>query len=159
MRHLLITISIFASTYSFSEIENCIQIEEDTKRLECYDNFFLNKDNIAISNKVIIVEKEKLKEITEQEYEEKNFGLSTKLRQKEQVEELKIVSKIESVSQRLNLQLIIILENGQIWQSVEKIRDIRLRDGYEVEIDEGFLSGYTLRVPGKKIKIRVRRQK
>ena len=159
MRHLLITISIFASTYSFSEIENCIQIEEDTKRLECYDNFFLNKDNIAISNKVIIVEKEKLKEITEQEYEEKNFGLSTKLRQKEQVEELKIVSKIESVSQRLNLQLIIILENGQIWQSVEKIRDIRLRDGYEVEIKEGFLSGYTLRVPGKKIKIRVRRQK
>ena len=159
MRHLLITILIFASTYSFAEIEDCIQIEEDTKRLECYDNFFLNKDNIAISNKVIIVEKEKLKEITEQEYEEKNFGLSTKLRQKEQVEELKIVSKIESVSQRLNLQLIIILENGQIWQSVEKIRDIRLRDGYEVEIKEGFLSGYTLRVPGKKIKIRVRRQK
>ena len=71
----------------------------------------------------------------------------------------KINSKILSVSQKLNFQLVIILENGQIWQSVEKIRDIRLRDGFEVEITEGFLSGYTLRVPGKKIKIRVRRQK
>tara|TARA_Y100000766_G_C18689994_1_gene498986 strand:+ start:133 stop:612 length:480 start_codon:yes stop_codon:yes gene_type:complete len=159
MRHLLITISIFASTYSFAEIEKCIQIEEDNKRLDCYDSLFLNKDNILVINDDIITEEEKSEEITVQEYEEKNFGLPAKLRQKEQAEELKIVSKIESVSQRLNLQLIIILENGQIWQSVEKIRDIRLRDDYEVEITEGFLSGYTLRVPGKKIKLRVRRQK
>ncbi len=140
-------------------MEKCIQIEEDNKRLECYDSFFLNKDNVLVINNDIIAEEKKSEEITVQEYEEKNFGLSTKLRQKEQVEELKIVSKIESVSQRLNLQLIIILENGQIWQSVEKIRDIRLRDGYEVEIKEGFMSGYTLRVSGKKIKLRVRRQK
>ena len=51
------------------------------------------------------------------------------------------------------------MENNQIWQTVEKIRDIRLKDGYEVEIREGFLSGYALRVPGKKIKLRVRRLK
>ena len=159
MKYILITTLIFACTYSFAEIEKCIQIEEDNKRLECYDSFFLNKDNVLVINNDIISEEKKSEEITVQEYEEKNFGLSTKLRQKEQVEELKIVSNIESVSQRLNLQLIIILENGQIWQSVEKIRDIRLRDGYEVEIKEGFMSGYTLRVPGKKIKLRVRRQK
>jgi len=158
MKNSLIFILIFAGTYSFAEIEKCIQIKEDTKRLDCYDSFFLNKDNISVINEDIIAEKEKSEEIATQEYEEKNFGLPVKLRQKEQAE-LKILSKIESVSQRLNLQLIIILENGQIWQSVEKIRDIRLRDGYEVEIKEGFLSGYTLRVPGKKIKIRVRRQK
>ena len=100
-----------------------IQIKEDNKRLDCYDSFFLNKDNISVINEDIIAEKEKSEEIATQEYEEKNFGLPVKLRQKEQAE-LKIVSKIESVSQRLNLQLIIILENGQIWQSVEKIRDI-----------------------------------
>ena len=158
MKHSLILILIFAGTYTFAEIETCIQIKEDNKRLDCYDSFFLNKDNISVINEDIIAEKEKSEEIATQEYEEKNFGLPVKLRQKEQAE-LKILSKIESVSQRLNLQLIIILENGQIWQSVEKIRDIRLRDGYEVEIKEGFLSGYTLRVPGKKIKIRVRRQK
>tara|TARA_B100000579_G_scaffold307360_1_gene257156 strand:- start:2770 stop:3249 length:480 start_codon:yes stop_codon:yes gene_type:complete len=159
MKNSLIIILIFAYTYSFAEIEKCIQIEEDSKRLDCYDSFFLNKDNNLVINNDIMTEEEKSEEITVQEYEEKNFGLPAKLRQKEQAEELKIVSKIESVSQRLNLQLIIILENGQIWQSVEKIRDIRLRDGYEIEITEGFISGYTLRVPGKKIKLRVRRQK
>ncbi len=159
MKNSLIIILIFACTYSFAEIEKCIQIEEDNKRLDCYDSFFLNKDNNLVINNDIMTEEEKSEEITVQEYEEKNFGLPAKLRQKEQAEELKIVSKIESVSQRLNLQLIIILENGQIWQSVEKIRDIRLRDGYEIEITEGFISGYTLRVPGKKIKLRVRRQK
>ena len=144
---------------SYADIKSCIEIEEDAKRLKCYDSFFINKDNLDKANEDIIEKKEKVAEVSIQEYEQENFGLPSKLRQAEDEEELKIVSRIDSVSQRLNLQLIIILENGQIWQSVEKIRDIRLRDGYDVEIKEGFLSGYTLRVPGKKIKLRVRRQK
>mgnify|MGYP001400484319 FL=1 len=144
---------------SYADIKSCIEIEEDAKRLNCYDSFFINKDNIDEANEDIIEKKEKVAEVSIQEYEQENFGLPSKLRQAEDADELKIVSRIDSVSQRLNLQLIIILENGQIWQSVEKIRDIRLRDGYDVEIKEGFLSGYTLRVPGKKIKLRVRRQK
>ena len=145
--------------FSYADIKSCVEIEEDAKRLSCYDSFFINKDNIdiLISTGDQAIEAER--EISVQEYEQENFGLPSKLRQAEDAEELKIVSRIDSVSQRLNLQLIIILENGQIWQSVEKIRDIRLRDGYDVEIKEGFLSGYTLRVPGKKIKLRVRRQK
>ena len=53
----------------------------------------------------------------------------------------------------------IILENGQHWVSVEKFRRHKLKDGYEVEISEGFLSGFALRVPDTKIKIRVRRIK
>ena len=145
--------------FSYADIKSCVEIEEDAKRLSCYDSFFINKDNIDIANEDIKEKEEKVAEVSIQEYEQENFGLPSKLRQAEDAEELKIVSRIDSVSQRLNLQLIIILENGQIWQSVEKIRDIRLRDGYDVEIKEGFLSGYTLRVPGKKIKLRVRRQK
>ena len=154
MKYLLIITFSFMFQSSYADIKSCIEIEEDAKRLNCYDSFFINK-----ANEDKIEKKEKEREISVQEYEQENFGLPSKLRQAEDAEELKIVSRIDSVSQRLNLQLIIILENGQIWQSVEKIRDIRLRDGYDVEIKEGFLSGYTLRVPGKKIKLRVRRQK
>ena len=159
MKYLLIITFSFMYQFSYADIKSCVEIEEDAKRLSCYDSFFINKDNIDIANEDIIEKEEKVAEVSIQEYEQENFGLSSKLRQAEDAEELKIVSRIDSVSQRLNLQLIIILENGQIWQSVEKIRDIRLRDGYDVEIKEGFLSGYTLRVPGKKIKLRVRRQK
>ena len=100
--------------------------------------------------------KEIISNSTEQEI--KSFGLTKEANIKTK-EEFKVVSNILSVSQKLDLKLIIILENNQIWQTVEKIRDIRLKDGYKAEISEGFLSGYALRVPEKKIKLRVRRLK
>ena len=158
MKYLLIIVFLLSINSLSAKVEECVKIKEDTARLECFDSLFLDKKDIDEANEVII-EKEEKQIIENESYEQKNFGLSIKQRQKDSKEELKINSKILSVSQKLNFQLIIILENGQIWQSVEKIRDIRLRDGFEVEITEGFLSGYTLRVPGKKIKIRVRRQK
>ena len=158
MKYFLTIVFLLSINSLSAKVEECVKIKDDTTRLECFDRLFLNKKDIEKANEVIIEQEEK--QIKESEsYEQKNFGLSIKQRQKDSKEELKINSKILSVSQKLNLQLVIILENGQIWQSVEKIRDIRLRDGFEVEITEGFLSGYTLRVPGKKIKIRVRRQK
>ena len=158
MKYLLIIVFLLSINSLSAKVEECVKIKDDTARLECFDSLFLDKKDIDEANEVIIEQEEK--QIIENEsYEQKNFGLSIKQRQKDSKEELKINSKILSVSQKLNFQLVIILENGQIWQSVEKIRDIRLRDGFEVEITEGFLSGYTLRVPGKKIKIRVRRQK
>jgi len=158
MKYLLTIVFLLSINSLSAKVEECVKIKDDTARLECFDSLFLDKKDIEEANEVIIEQEEK--QIIENEsYEQKNFGLSIKQRQKDSKEELKINSKILSVSQKLNFQLVIILENGQIWQSVEKIRDIRLRDGFEVEITEGFLSGYTLRVPGKKIKIRVRRQK
>ena len=158
MKYLLTIVFLLSINSLSAKVEECVKIEDDTARLECFDSLFLDIKDIEEANEVIIEQDEK--QIIENEsYEQKNFGLSIKQRQKDSKEELKINSKILSVSQKLNFQLVIILENGQIWQSVEKIRDIRLRDGFEVEITEGFLSGYTLRVPGKKIKIRVRRQK
>ena len=158
MKYFLTIVFLLSINSLSAKVEECVKIKEDTARLECFDSLFLDKKDIDEANEVII-EKEEKQIIENESYEQKNFGLSIKQRQKDSKEELKINSKILSVSQKLNFQLVIILENGQIWQSVEKIRDIRLRDGFEVEITEGFLSGYTLRVPGKKIKIRVRRQK
>ena len=158
MKYLLTIVFLLSINSLSAKVEECVKIKDDTARLECFDSLFLDKKDIDEANEVII-EKEDKQIIENESYEQKNFGLYIKQRQKDSKEELKINSKILSVSQKLNFQLVIILENGQIWQSVEKIRDIRLRDGFEVEITEGFLSGYTLRVPGKKIKIRVRRQK
>ena len=158
MKYLLTIVFSLSINSLSAKVEECVKIKDDTARLECFDSLFLDKKDIDEANEVII-EKVDKQIIENESYEQKNFGLSIKQRQKDTEKELKINSKILSVSQKLNFQLVIILENGQIWQSVEKIRDIRLRDGFEVEITEGFLSGYTLRVPGKKIKIRVRRQK
>lgn len=139
----------------FSDISRCKSIQDDIKRLECFDSFFVSENpDETPENELIIV-----KEDSDRNLEDISiFGLPKKIENAED-DEIKISSNIKSVSQKLDLKLIIILENNQIWQTVEKIRDIRLKDGYEVEIREGFLSGYALRVPGKKIKLRVRRLK
>ena len=139
----------------FSDISRCKSIQDDIKRLECFDSFFVSENSSETENNELI----RVKEDSDRTLDEINsFGLPKKIDKSEE-EEIKISSTIKSVSQKLDLKLIIILENNQIWQTVEKIRDIRLKDGYEVEIKEGFLSGYALRVPGKKIKLRVRRLK
>lgn len=132
-------------------------IEDDKKRLTCFDNYF-NEEYLLVLNESDSLNetKEIISNSTEQEI--KSFGLTKEANIKTK-EEFKVVSNILSVSQKLDLKLIIILENDQIWQTVEKIRDIRLKDGYKAEISEGFLSGYALRVPEKKIKLRVRRLK
>ena len=139
----------------FSDISRCKSIQDDIKRLECFDSFFVSENSSETKNNELII----VKEDSDRNLEDISiFGLPKKI-EKFEDDEIKISSNIKSVSQKLDLKLIIILENNQIWQTVEKIRDIRLKDGYEVEIKEGFLSGYALRVPGKKIKLRVRRLK
>lgn len=155
MKITFLLLSLFFWLPVFSDISRCKSIEDDIKRLECFDSFFVNENHSETSDNELII----VKEDSGRNSEDINiFGLSKKI-DKSEDEEIKILSTIKSVSQKLDLKLIIILENNQIWQTVEKIRDIRLKDGYEVEIKEGFLSGYALRVPGKKIKLRVRRLK
>ena len=155
MKITFLLLSLFFWLPVFSDISRCKSIEDDIKRLECFDSFFVNENHSETSDNELII----VKEDSGRNSEDINiFGLSKKI-DKSEDEEIKILSTIKSVSQKLDLKLIIILENNQIWQTVEKIRDIRLKDGYEVEIREGFLSGYALRVPGKKIKLRVRRLK
>ena len=124
MKYLLTIVFSLSINSLSAKVEECVKIKDDTARLECFDSLFLDKKDIDEANEVII-EKEDKQIIENESYEQKNFGLSIKQRQKDSKEELKINSKILSVSQKLNFQLVIILENGQIWQSVEKIRDIR----------------------------------
>ncbi len=52
-----------------------------------------------------------------------------------------------------------VLENGQKWRSVEKIRRVRIKPGQQITVSEGFVSGYVLKVVDKKISIRVKRIK
>lgn len=157
MKFFIILLVFTYSKLVISDVKECIVIEDDKKRLTCFDNYF-NEEYLLVLNESDSLNetKEIISNSTEQEI--KSFGLTKEANIKTK-EEFKVVSNILSVSQKLDLKLIIILENDQIWQTVEKIRDIRLKDGYKAEISEGFLSGYALRVPEKKIKLRVRRLK
>ena len=80
-------------------------------------------------------------------------------KEEKEEEKIEIRDKIIKVTKLTSLRLDITLDNDQKWRSVEKIRQIRFKPGQEVTISEGLISGYVLKVAGKKISIRVRRIK
>ena len=154
---LLTSFSVFAVE---KEASNCASITEPSLRLSCYDSLFrpgqvedAKLDLSEDSQKPEVVKKEK--EIKEER--KRRFGLPKK--QETSEEKIEIRDKIIKVTQLNSLRLDITLANDQKWRTVEKIRQIRLKPGQEIIISEGFISGYALKVVGKKISIRVRRIK
>lgn len=154
---LFILIGFGSAIYSEnSTIEDCIKIEENEKRLACFDLV----TQAAVENieklEVAIPIKTQRKTIAQKLKDQvKDFGLTKK--QKKEV--LEITSTITRLKLQNNYNLLVVLENGQTWRSVEKIRRVRLKEGQTVKISEGFVSGYSLKVVDKKIAIRVKRIK
>lgn len=157
---LFILIGFGSAIYSEnSTIEDCIKIEENEKRLACFDLVTQAAvENIKNIEKleVAIPIKTQRKTIAQKLKDQvKDFGLTKK--QKKEV--LEITSTITRLKLQNNYNLLVVLENGQTWRSVEKIRRVRLKEGQTVKISEGFVSGYSLKVVDKKIAIRVKRIK
>ena len=154
---LFILIGYGSAIYSEnSTIEDCIKIEENEKRLACFDLVTESANKITEEPQAAKVSKSQRKTITQKVKEQvKNFGLT----KKEKKEVLEITSKITRLKLQNNYNLLVVLDNGQTWRSVEKIRRVRLKEGQTVKISEGFVSGYSLKVGDKKIAIRVKRMK
>ena len=160
---LLLLVSPFISS-SEEEAKECADIEDTTQRLSCYDSLFAPQQ--IINSKIVITQKKQEVEIAKSDKEIKNevkkerkrrFGLPKRLEKEEDKVEIK--DKILEVKKLADLRLDVILENGQKWRSVEKIRQVRLKANQKVVISEGFISGYVLKGVDKKISIRVRRIK
>ena len=133
------------------DVQKCIDINDPSKRLDCYDKLFQSAEatnTSNISNKV-----DKAVNIEEAKNSE-DYGLDKPKGQ------LSIASKIISVKKRGSFKIYIVLENGQTWRSVKDIYDrIPIKQGEAIIISDGFLSGHILRVEGKKVSLRVRRIK
>ena len=126
------------------------------KRLACFDAVTITAAyNKKEADTVKPVEQQRKTIPQKLKDQVKNFGLT----KKEKKEVLEITSKIARLKLQNNYNLLIVLENGQSWISVEKIRRVRLKKGQTVEISEGFISGYSLKVVDKKIALRVKRIK
>ena len=154
---LFILIGFGSAIYSEnSTIEDCIKIEENEKRLACFDLVTEAANKITEEPEAPKVSKSQRKTIAQRVKDQvKDFGLT----KKEKKEVLEITSKITRLKLQNNYNLLVVLDNGQTWRSVEKIRRVRLKEGQTVTISEGFVSGYSLKVVEKKIAIRVKRIK
>ena len=154
---LFILIGFGSAIYSEnSTIEDCIKIEENEKRLACFDLVTKSANKISQEPEAAKISKSQRKTIAQRVKDQvKDFGLT----KKEKKEVLEITSKITRLKLQNNYNLLVVLDNGQTWRSVEKIRRVRLKEGQTVRISEGFVSGYSLKVVDKKIAIRVKRIK
>ncbi len=163
MRYLLL-ILLFCSALLFSnekEANNCADIEDPSARLNCYDSLFRKEGSIEDPVLIQPIKTETEPEIqvkeVEQTKKERSFGLP--VRADNSNDDFQIKDKISKVSQLASLRVDFVLENGQKWRSVEKIRRVRIKPGQEITVSEGFVSGYVLKVVDKKISIRVKRIK
>jgi hypothetical protein len=154
---LFILIGFGSAIYSENNtIEDCIKIEDNEKRLVCFDLVAQiqakSTDEPVVIKTIETQSKTILQKVKDQV---KDFGLTKK--QKKEV--LEITSKISRLKLLNSYNLLVVLENGQTWRSVEKIRRVRMKEGQTVKISEGLVSGYSLKVVDKKIAIRVKRIK
>tara|TARA_B100000676_G_scaffold46713_1_gene45355 strand:- start:816 stop:1322 length:507 start_codon:yes stop_codon:yes gene_type:complete len=163
MRYLLF-ISLLCSTLLFSneeKITNCTDIEDPSERLNCYDSLFrkeeIREDTVLIKPIETETKPEIQVKAIEQTKKERSFGLP--VRADKSNDDFQIRDKISKVSQLASLRVDFVLENGQKWRSIEKIRRVRIKPGQEITVSEGFVSGYVLKVVDKKISIRVKRIK
>ena len=151
---IVFAVLVFISNPVLSQspnVQKCLDINDPSKRLDCYDKLFQSAEatnTSNISNKV-----DKAVNIEEAKNSE-DYGLDKPKGQ------LSIASKIISVKKRGSFKIYIVLENGQTWRSVKDIYDrIPIKPGEAIIISNGFLSGHIMRVEGKKVSLRVRRIK
>jgi len=141
----------FLSMPAFSynpEAQKCIDLVDPSARLNCYDVLFQENK----SNKELIRIPEKTEVIKIDEQKTKNYGLE------KPKEDFSITAKIVNVNKRGNYKIYITLDNDQTWRSVKDIYDrTPVNKGQTVSISEGFMSGYVMKVQGKKTSLRVRR--
>ena len=145
----LFFLSIPAFSYN-SDTQKCIDIADPSSRLNCYDALF--QENKSIKETLAIPQKTKVVKIDEQK--KKDYGLE------KPKDDFSITAKILNVNKRGNYKIYITLDNGQVWRSVKDIYDrAPVSKGQKVSISEGFMSGYVMKVDGKKTSLRVRRVK
>ena len=158
----LASFSFFPFLYADAMVSDCTQISNDEKRLACYDSIFMEKPKDSEVERIIKVDKPLPKTLKEdfppKAKASEEFGLPTKLI--EDSKKISLKARITSVKQLSNKKVNIQLNNGQTWRTVETLNRgelSKLKGSNNIEINEALISGFVLKVEGKKLSIRVRR--
>ena len=157
-------LSFFSFLHADAIANDCTQISNDKKRLACYDSIFMEKSKERVVERIIEIDKPPPKILTKdsppQVKAKEEFGLPKKLI--EDSKKISLKARITSVKQLSNKKVNIQLDNGQTWRTVETLNRgelSKLKGSNDIEINEALISGFVLKVEGKKLSIRVRRIK
>ena len=158
--------SLILSTFTLSaknSIQDCSLIEEDLKRLECFDSFFSSANNLILIDSDSVIEIQNEKNI-EKETIDKKTDISQQVNNKKikleaSQEVLDKFLKIRSIK-KLGSNYSIKLNDGTIWKTNESIwnKDI-LKPEANVLIEPGAFGSKFIKFKGTNTKIRVKRIK
>ncbi|WP_334022290.1 hypothetical protein [Alteromonas sp. S015] len=134
LRHSIFLFGVFISTtvsasISTDELETCISIQNDNKRLSCFDRYA--KQHLAA--------------------QEDKFG-ATKYKDVETQKTFVI-----SDAKKINGMYIITLDNNQRWKQMEVSRTLSLQQNDVVEISSGALTSYFLKKQGSRMSVKFKR--
>ena len=157
-------LSFFSFLHADAIVNDCTQISNDKKRLACYDSIFMEKPKERVVERIIEIDKPPPKILKKdpppQVKAKEEFGLPKKLI--EDSKKISLKARIVSVKQLSNKKVSVQLNNGQTWRTVEALNRgqlSKLKGSNNIEINEALISGFVLKVEGKKLSIRVRRIK
>ena len=136
----LLATLIFLQASSIHASENdCTDIKEANKRLECFDSQFEQKSNPNKNNVHISAEDTP----TTSPEDEKYIGnKSNSLFDWEGVEPF--ISKIKKIRNREKQRMVFLFENDQVWIQIEP-RPQPFREGEQVSIKAGLMGGFSMR--------------
>lgn len=157
-------LSFFSFLVAAAIPNDCTQISNDKKRLACYDSIFMEEPKEGEVERIIQIDKPQPKILQKdsppQVKAREEFGLPKKII--EDSKKISLKARIVSVKQLSNKKVSVQLNNGQTWRTVEALNRgqlSKLKGSNNIEINEALISGFVLKVEGKKLSIRVRRIK
>lgn len=148
---VLLSANSFAQNINTQALKACSMIENDFKRLVCYDQIIAGK-NIDISTAKTPVMVEQSKTLNKEE----KFGLEHKdISANAESEQIALVKKVKKAPHG---ELILTLANGQVWRQLGT-DNFRVKVEAEVTIMRGALNSFLLKKMGSNKTIRVKRVK
>ncbi len=161
----LLPLAVFSfplSATSAESAQQCAGVSDDRARLACYDGIFGKPAAVPAETGVSSTPAAATAAAASSAQAE--FGLSDtakRARDPEKAEELipqSITEKVASVGRRPTGELVVTLDNGQVWAQIETTTMARISAGDTVTIRKAALGSYQLVSPNK-VTVRVRRVK
>ncbi|MCF2828402.1 hypothetical protein KIJ96_09820 [Pseudoalteromonas piscicida] len=139
-------------------LQACTLIENDFKRLMCYDNVIANKPITEAQSGKAITSKNKVSEarsVEKIESKEDGFGLEHKVKAaSEEIEE--ITAKLVKTSTQGRNKMVFTLDNGQVWRQVSS-ETFFANEGDTLIIERASFGSFLMKKAGSNRTTRVKR--
>jgi hypothetical protein len=158
---LLILVSPFGMANTLlDKLADCSKNNDDLQRLTCYDEVVAKAKNSQTKQHIeqhqAPLQVATTKQVNHTNQQQSEFGQEDKQRAKNLIKQIQ--ATIISIKKAPHGELIITLDNGQVWRQTDSIR-IKLRKDHLVNIERGAMGSFFIGTENANKRIRAKRVK